>query len=251
MSAIGQYLEEEGVATTLVSLVREHTEVMRPPRALWVPFALGRPFGAPHEPKLQADVLMAALALLEEPAGPILRDFATEIAYAPSADFEGASCPVNFSRPPTALQGTAALGQALREEIAQLRPWFDQIARSNERTTYGLSGLTPEQAGEFIVGRLSVAFSGDSDPEMVTRVKNACDDLRAFYEEAGAAQPGALSSAALERWYYLDTVAGKVLRALREICLSSDDPPVQHFGKLVLIPRAILHAGDSAAPSHG
>jgi len=33
-----------------VSLIREQTAAIRPPRALWVPFMLGRPFGVPNDP---------------------------------------------------------------------------------------------------------------------------------------------------------------------------------------------------------
>lgn len=78
MGALGHYLEEEGVATTQISLIREHTESIRPPRALWVPFELGRPLGRPGDAGFQLDVLRAALILLESPTGPVLRDYPGE-----------------------------------------------------------------------------------------------------------------------------------------------------------------------------
>jgi hypothetical protein len=53
VGALGHYLEAEGVPTTSISLVREHTEVIRPPRALWVTFELARPLGAPDDAALQ------------------------------------------------------------------------------------------------------------------------------------------------------------------------------------------------------
>ena len=64
MGALGHFLEEEGVPTTQISLVREHTAAMNPPRALWVPFILGRPFGVPNDPAFQRRVLLAVLGLL-------------------------------------------------------------------------------------------------------------------------------------------------------------------------------------------
>ena len=64
MSAVGHYLEDEGIPTVGISLVREHSEKIRPPRALWVPFMLGRPLGAPDAPDFQRRVLRAALELL-------------------------------------------------------------------------------------------------------------------------------------------------------------------------------------------
>ena len=75
MGGLAHYLEEEGIATTQISLIREHTERVRPPRALWVPFELGRPLGLPDDSELQTRVLMAALRLLEAGDGPVLEDF--------------------------------------------------------------------------------------------------------------------------------------------------------------------------------
>ena len=75
MGAASHFLEDEGIATTGISLVRINTEQMELPRFLWVPFELGRPFGAPHEPDFQRRVLRAALRLLERWDGPaILED---------------------------------------------------------------------------------------------------------------------------------------------------------------------------------
>jgi hypothetical protein len=59
VSALAHYIEDEGIPTTGVSLVREHSAGYRPPRFLWVPFPLGRPFGAPGAPGFQHRVLRA------------------------------------------------------------------------------------------------------------------------------------------------------------------------------------------------
>ena len=73
------------MATTQISLVREHTAAMGPPRALWVPFILGRPFGVPGDAAFQQRVLRSVLNLLEAPAGPVLADYSEE-APAPRAE---------------------------------------------------------------------------------------------------------------------------------------------------------------------
>ncbi len=78
MGALAHYLEVEGISTTQISLIREHTEFIRPPRALWVPFELGRPLGAPDNPELQRRILLSALELLEASEGPVLVDFPDE-----------------------------------------------------------------------------------------------------------------------------------------------------------------------------
>ena len=54
---MAHYIEEEGLATTQISLVRLHTEKIKPPRALWVPYELGRPLGQPNDPEFQKRVL--------------------------------------------------------------------------------------------------------------------------------------------------------------------------------------------------
>ncbi len=243
MGAVGHYLEEEGIPTTQISLVREHTEVIRPPRALWVSFILGRPLGVPNDPAFQRRVLLATLQLLEAQSGPILREFPDDAPDALSdREDEGAACPVNFSRPRVAAAGEHALAQALAEEIAQLEPWHDLALRRRGGGTLGLSGLTPEAAGAFIV-----AFLGAQPPEnyradqpLGVSLKHACDDLRAFYEEAASAQPGQLSSTALEDWYYFGTTAGEVLRELRAVCLARDDKVLRGFAQLTLLPRGVI-----------
>ena len=75
MGALGHYLETEGLATTQISLIKEHTVSIRPPRALWVPFMLGRPLGDPDDVKGQRSVLDAALSLLQRKEGPALEEF--------------------------------------------------------------------------------------------------------------------------------------------------------------------------------
>ncbi len=100
MGALAHYLESEGIPTTQISLIREHTETIRPPRALWVPFELGRPLGAPENPAFQRRVLLSALELLEAIQGPVLADFpdeAPEDIAGSGEGQEGWSCPVSFS----------------------------------------------------------------------------------------------------------------------------------------------------------
>ncbi len=76
MSALGHMIEEQGVATVAISLSRPHTENTKPPRALWVPFELGRPFGPPGDPAFQRREVLAALGMLDEGGGPVrIADF--------------------------------------------------------------------------------------------------------------------------------------------------------------------------------
>ena len=77
VSLIAAELERQGISTVVVQLLREVTEKVRPPRALFVPFAHGYPLAAANEPHRQHAVIEAALRLLEEPdlEPPVLVDY--------------------------------------------------------------------------------------------------------------------------------------------------------------------------------
>ena len=241
MSAVGHYLEECGIPTAGISLVREHSEVMLPPRALWVPFMLGRPLGAPDDASFQRTVLRALLSLFELPEGPVLQDFPHDAPEARHAEIpEGGACPVNFARPRPASDDE--LADRLRDEIHELRSWHDLATSRRGGSAMGLSGLTAAQAG----ARLA-AFAGDrlavdalAPLTLAAGLKHASDDLRCYYEEAAAAQPGGLSPAQVRDWFYLHTAAGQVLEAVRQRGMAHADPAVRMLCERMLIPRAVL-----------
>ncbi len=71
VSLVAAELERRGIATVSIQLLRQVAERVRPPRALFVPFAHGYPLGAADDRAQQHAIIEAALALLEDPAlGP-------------------------------------------------------------------------------------------------------------------------------------------------------------------------------------
>ena len=68
-------MEREDITTTSVTLLREITSVIRPPRALFVPYKMGFPLGEPNNALLQQQVIAASLALLERTDVPVLENF--------------------------------------------------------------------------------------------------------------------------------------------------------------------------------
>ncbi len=68
-------IEREGISTVSISLLREVTKIIRPPRALFVPYPLGYPLGAPHNATLQHNVIAQALSLLTRTDVPVLESF--------------------------------------------------------------------------------------------------------------------------------------------------------------------------------
>jgi hypothetical protein len=66
VSLMAAALEERGISTVIVNLLREVAERVRPPRALFVPFPHGFPLDTPGDPDKQHAVIEAALGLLED-----------------------------------------------------------------------------------------------------------------------------------------------------------------------------------------
>ncbi len=72
---IQRFIEHAGMTTVSISLLREITEKVRPPRALFVPYPLGYPLGEPGNPDLQKRIMRAAFALLPRTDTPVLESF--------------------------------------------------------------------------------------------------------------------------------------------------------------------------------
>lgn len=68
-------LEETGIASVSLTLLREVTSKVKPPRALFVPFPLGYALGRPQDAALQRSVILRALKLLEKTDLPVLECF--------------------------------------------------------------------------------------------------------------------------------------------------------------------------------
>lgn len=241
MGALGHFLEREGVATAQISLIREQTAAMKPPRALWVPFMLGRPFGTPDEPDFQRDVLLSLLKLFERSAGPVLEDYPEDAPAGNGSDAETAfACPVSFARAAT---DDNDLGAALQREVAQLAPWYDLAQKRRGRSTVGISGLSIEDAVKHARSHLEgVPAAPPAGLSAGVALKRVCDDLKAYYYEAVAAQPGNLKAKDIDRWFWQDTIAGRVFLEIRQVCLKSNDKSMIPLGKISLVPRAIQHA---------
>ena len=222
---------------------------------MWVPFELGRPFGAPDNPEFQTQVLKALLKTLDAESGPVLADF-DEDAPLSTADTgeeqEAWACPIELQAPPPQTEGdAAAMEQALLREISQLRPWYELSVEQRGRTTVGVSPLDIDGNARYIT-----AFLGDEWPEspsedmsQTVALKNAYEDMRAWYFEAVAAQPGkaAGTSNQVTDWFWHETTAGAVLKKLDEAGRESDDAAMQAFVRFLLLPRAVTKSvGDGS-----
>ena len=235
MSALGHYLEEEGIATVAIGLIRPQIENTKPPRALWVPFELGRPLGPPSDPPFQKWVLLAALRLLEREDGPVLiTDF---------PDDDPRAQPDPAWHPPFAPEAAgdgspAALAARLEAEIAQLRKVHERWVAQYDRTTVGLSGLSIADCARYVAdwlyGRMPASpREGFSAPLLL---RFAIDDVKAYYLEAAAAGPARPSSRQLGDWLWNGTAAGAAIQALRAAHLESADERLKLIAGNFLVP---------------
>lgn len=240
MSAIGHYLESAGIASASISLIREHTEVMQPPRALWVPFPLGRPLGVPHNAAFQTKVLRALLELFERPSGPVLEAFPEDAPPDPvwaSGAMQGEACPVFFGSPSVQSDNPLAV---LLDELDQLAPWQALGAQRRGASGFGLAGQTPAALAKQLVALVESPITHPADWQSA---KLAVDDLRTFYEEAAASQPSPLPPAALAEWFYTRTQLGRVLQTLRELGIAHEDATARQIADRMLIPRKFHKQG--------
>ncbi len=63
---IQSIIEKAGIPTVSITLCREITERVAPPRALFVDLPFGYPLGAPNDAALQTRIILSALALLPQ-----------------------------------------------------------------------------------------------------------------------------------------------------------------------------------------
>ncbi len=222
--------------------MREHTEQMALPRFLWVPFPLGRPFGAPHEPALQRAVLEAALALLERGDGPVvLEDFPRDAPQAEAPGDEAWACPVSFAPAPDA---RTPLVRSAHDELARLAPWHEVYAQQRGRSASSVTGVSPED----LVSRLGALAAGeDALPDDTALplhewLRLGCEELRTWYLEAAQGQPGRATPERLRAWFWRETAAARLIGAVTHALREHPEPMVRVLAARALVPREYMAA---------
>jgi len=229
------------------------SEAVVPPRALWVPFPLGRPLGAVNDPDFQKNVLRRALGLLDTAVEPTIEDYVIETPD--DGVSENWVCPVNLSS-----ATSASLSERLLAEVAMLRPWAIETRHQRGRTLFGVTGAGEDQVDDVARALATIAESGDviSEPlvdgiswtfEMPLLLRHMADDLRTFYHEAVAAQPGerAPNHDALNQWIFSETVLGETLLLVADGLTRASNVPMAQLVRGLLIPEG-YYKGGSAFP---
>ena len=243
MSALAYFLEDEGLPTVVLSLIRAHSEAIGNPRSLWVPFELGRPLGPPNNAVFQKDVMRAALELLEVPTGPVLLvDYPHEDPSA--ADRDDWRPPFDFAEPIPDPSNSVQFAAALEEEIRTLAPFHRAFVAANQRTMVGLSGMDIEGCRQFFVSYLADPAATNPIPSVpiAEAFRRVVDDLKAYYLEAMmSANPVIPSRPQLENLFWDRTALARGLLALRSRLIADNDTMTRVVGEKVLLPGVQRH----------
>ena len=228
-------LEERGFSTVAIASVRPQAEKTRPPRALWTTSQLGRPLGEPGDASFQRRVLVAALGLLERTDGPvILDDFAEDPpGWRDTPDWR-VPPPVEVTGP---LETPDAWAKAFGTELSALMPRWQRAQTRFGRTTVGLSFQAPPAwpvfATRFLAGELPAVPELDT-PALALRMLS--DDIKALYGEAAQAEGSAPSAHQIDEWFWRQTVAGRLLIALRTAAMASENNALKTVGGRFFVP---------------
>jgi len=184
-------------------------------------------------------VLKHALALLNEPDGPVLRDFPRD-APDESATPSVPACPVDFGRRATELSETEKLFAALRLEFNSIHTWYTIAIEKNGRTAVGLSNLDFDEIlhlyENFIAGNDMEDLP--PEPDLADLLRLAAEDLKSCYFEAISSQPDQpVDVFSLSNWFWGDTHAASAINEVRKKCLTHESKPMKLTGKLLLVPR--------------
>jgi hypothetical protein len=217
-AALARCLEGAGMPTVTLSLVREYSEKVGPPRTLWVPYPFGAPCGLPGEADAQRETLRHALALLTETSGPVLVDHHDDL-------FEAAELgPVQAS----AVEHRSP-DRDVAAEVSAMRRYHDVWFEREHKTGVGLTGI-PTTRFRGIVRFLEALAEGRVDDRVVPAhvlpadfIRYAADDLKAMYLEGRMVMKPGEPPGDAARWLWGDTALGALLVRVRDALDTSHD----------------------------
>ncbi|MEM7563715.1 MAG: hypothetical protein AAF353_11790 [Pseudomonadota bacterium] len=223
MSGLARYFEAEGFATVLVGFVREHIEKVKPARALWLDFPMGRPLGKPNDPDYQKKIIRAAFELFDRAEGPVLEDFPDVI---PVKDGRmGYALPPEYVFAADDVGDVDSLAEAVLEEMEILRPDYEAAVAARNRTTVGASEMAINDLipfiAEFVKGGKPASPRKGVTP--VPMLKLVIEDLQAYYTETRTHRDNVDDLEMLGKWFWEETRAGLLLMWLEAIALETED----------------------------
>lgn len=218
-SVLARTFEAHGISTVTISLVREHTVKIKPPRALYVPFPFGLSVGHPNNVEEQGSVLKAALDLLERETGPVLED------YADGEAISERGAPLQSS-----MVAPAEVPTDPATEASLMRKYWERWKDKTGRTAVGLSRIDPSQFRGII--RFLQSYSrGEIDQVPPDRteplgvyIRRCVEDLRTMYIEARMFTNPTEPAENRDAWFWGQTALSTLLRSVADRMRASSDP---------------------------
>ncbi len=216
---LARIIEAAGIATVSLSLVREHTEKIKPPRALYVPFPFGLVVGHPKNVEEQRAVLAMAFGMLDASEGPVLLDF-------PDDGHDEDASPLQASE-----VTAAATTLALADEVTAMRRYWETWEEREGRTAVGVARVNPQRF-RGVVRFLEAIERGEADADTNERppdiarhdfIRLAVTDLKVMYVEARLVTHPHESPNDRQRWLLGETALGPFTRRLADAMNASPD----------------------------
>ena len=235
MCGLAQIFESQGFSTVLVGFVKEHMEIIKPPRALWLNFPMGRPMGKPNDPEFQKNVIRVAFELLQKSPGPVLEDF-PEIIPVKEGRMSYA-LPVDLVYKVNQLGDIDKLTDEVNKELSNLMPDYLKSIDINGRTTVGASEMKISDFVPYIS-----EFAKGNKPKSprkglpaIPLLKLVVEDLNAVYTETRIYRDKIDNFEILGKWFWEETNAGKLLLAIEAVSLESDDQVLRQIASMSLL----------------
>ena len=235
MCGLAQIFESQGFSTVLVGFVKEHMEIIKPPRALWLNFPMGRPMGKPNDPVFQKNVIRVAFELLQKSPGPVLEDF-PEIIPVKEGRMSYA-LPVDLVYKVNQLGDIDKLTDEVNKELSNLMPDYLKAIDINGRTTVGASEMKISNFVPYIS-----EFAKGNKPKSprkgfpaIPLLKLVVEDLNAVYTETRIYRDKIDNFETLGKWFWEETNAGKLLLAIEAVSLESDDQVLRQIASMSLL----------------
>ncbi|MBJ27790.1 MAG: hypothetical protein CL776_03185 [Chloroflexi bacterium] len=221
---ISRVLEEFGISTVGIALVKEHALRVKVPRALAVPFPFGHALGKPGDPEYQLSVINACLSLLEQATEPTIADWTTSgVVSAPLIQY-------------SAIKNTIDVATDPANEITKLRHYYERrLVKVNGRTSVGLSGIDQRKFRKVV--RFLDAYSAGSEtidlperPMGVSKhqyVRYLVDDLKAFYYEAFIEMTDGNAGENPHDWFWSSTSIANLINQVAQFLDASENPEIK------------------------
>ena len=232
---LAHFFESYGFSTVLVGFVKEHIQAIKPPRALWLNFPMGRPLGKPNDPEYQKKVIRSAFNLFNSSSGPVLEDFPDIIPVKNGR--MGYALPVELVMKKNEIGDVDIMLKEVENEIQDLKQAYDNAISDRGRTTVGASEMSLSDFAPFIVSFLKddIPKSPRKGLGAIPQLKLVVEDLQAYYTEAVTHRDGIDDFEKIGSWFWEKTKAGRLILSLEAVSLESENRVLRQIVDMSLI----------------